>query len=80
MFFAYILKSDKTGSNYYGHCENLDDRIQIHNAGKVRSTKSKRPWKLLYCEEFQTRSEAYRREMYFKSRSGYKFLKTRNII
>ena len=80
MFFAYILRSDKTRSNYYGHCKNLNDRLKYHNDGKVRSTKAKRPWKLLYSEQFNTRSEAYKRELFFKSRSGYKYLKNNGII
>jgi putative endonuclease len=80
MFFAYILKSEKTGSHYYGHCEDLEERLKNHNAGKVRSTKSKRPLKIHYYEEFQSRSEAFKRELFFKSRSGYKFLKGEGII
>ena len=80
MFFTYILKSEKAGSCYYGHCEDLESRLKIHNAGKVRSTKSKRPWKILYYEEFPSRSEAYKRELYFKSRNGFKYLKRQGII
>jgi len=80
MFFAYVLKSENCGSHYYGYCEDLEERIERHNEGKVRSTKSKRPWKLLYYEEFPSRSEAYRRELFFKSRNGYKYLKKKGII
>ena len=79
MFFTYILKNEKTGSYYYGHCENIEIRLKRHNAGKVRSTKSKRPWMIHYFEEFPSRSEAYKRELYFKSRRGYKFLKENGI-
>ncbi len=80
MFFTYVLKSEKKGTHYYGHCQNVDIRLKRHNAGKVRSTKSKRPWKLIYFEKFPTRSEAYKRELYFKSRAGYKLLKKNKII
>ena len=80
MFFTYILKSEKCGSHYYGHCKDLAGRLKNHNTGKVRSTKSKRPWKILYYEEFKSKSEAYKRELYFKSRSGYKFLTKEGII
>ena len=80
MFFAYILKSHQTGSYYYGHCEDLGARFKSHNACKVRSTKSERPWNIHYYEEFQTKSEAYKREIYFKSRNGYKYLKRKEII
>jgi putative endonuclease len=80
MFFTYILKSTVDGSHYYGHCENLETRLKTHNGGKVRSTKAKRPWILHYSEEFKTRSEAYRRELFFKSIEGYKYLKAEGII
>jgi putative endonuclease len=80
MFFTYIIISDKTGSYYYGHCNDLDARLKCHTLGKVRPTKSKRPWKVLYYEEFHAKSEAYKRELYFKSRRGYKFLKRKGII
>ena len=80
MYYAYILLSLKTGKYYYGHTEDLKRRLKYHNSGKVRSTKSSRPWKLHYYEKFETRSEAYRREMFFKSIEGYRWLKSRGII
>ena len=80
MFFVYILKSDNTGTHYYGSCQDLEIRLKRHNEGKVKYTRSRRPWKLIYYEEFPTRSEAYRRELFFKSRSGYKFLKDQKIM
>ena len=80
MFFAYIIRSDLDGSHYYGHCEDLDIRIKRHNQGKVRSTKLKRPWKIHYFEEFPFRSDAYKRELFFKSRAGFRFLKEMKII
>jgi len=35
---------------------------------------------LHYKEEFNTRSEAVRRERFFKSYDGYKYLKSQKII
>ena len=55
-------------------------RLKRHNRGKVRSTKAYIPWKVVYTEEFQTKSEAYQREMFFKSIDGYQFLKSKGII
>ena len=73
-YYAYILKSLATGEFYKGSCENLQRRIGDHNRGKVRSTKSKRPWVIHYSEEFETRLEALERERFFKSRSGWRWL------
>jgi len=80
MFHVYVLRSEKVKMHYYGHSKDLDNRIKKHNLGRVRSTKSGKPWKLLYSERFDSKSEAYRREMFFKSIEGYRYLKDKGII
>jgi putative endonuclease len=80
MFFVYILKSLKDGGFYYGSSSELEKRIKSHNTGKVRSTKSRRPFVLHYVEEFQTKKEAIQRELFFKSIDGYNWLKEKSII
>ncbi|PWN06255.1 endonuclease [Rhodohalobacter mucosus] len=80
MYSAYILQSEKNLSHYYGHSGDLDKRLKEHNAGKVRSTKAYRPWKLIYFEEFLTKSEAYKKEQFFKIIDGYNYLKSSGII
>ncbi len=79
-YFMYILKSESTGSSYVGHTSNLDKRVMEHNSGKSLSTKNKRPWRLVYNEEYATRSEAASREKYFKSVNGRLELKERGIL
>ena len=79
-YFAYILKSEIFGTYYYGSAEDVEIRLKRHNAGHVRSTKSRRPWRIHYVERFDSRAEAYRRELFFKSIEGYKFLKEKTII
>nr|NQU94436.1 GIY-YIG nuclease family protein [Bacteroidota bacterium] len=66
-YAAYILKSLSYGNYYYGSSENPNARLKSHNAGKVRYTKGRRPWVMHYMEEVDTRSEAFRRKMFFKS-------------
>ena len=65
---------------YYGHTSDLNRRLEKHNSGKVRYTKGKGPWKLVYSEPFESKSEAYRRELFFKSIEGYRYLKEKGII
>lgn len=67
MFYIYILLSEPSGKFYIGSTGNLDDRLVRHNSGRSKSTKSGIPWRLVYTEQFETRSEAYRREMELKS-------------
>ena len=80
MFFAYILHSLKDGSFYYGSSGNLENRLAEHNAGKVRSTKGRRPFEIHYSERFATRREALRREKFFKTIAGYRRLKEQGMI
>ncbi|MFN1836168.1 GIY-YIG nuclease family protein [Balneola sp. MJW-20] len=80
VFYAYILKSMSHGTYYYGSTASLSDRVKEHNNGKVRYTKGRRPWRVHYVEKFSTRSEACKREQYFKTIEGYSFLKQKGII
>ncbi len=79
-FYAYILKSLSYGNYYYGSTNDLEKRINQHNNGQMKYTKGRRPWILHYFEEFDTRSEAQKREYFFKSIEGYNYLKQANII
>ncbi|OIP00126.1 MAG: endonuclease [Bacteroidetes bacterium CG2_30_33_31] len=79
MFYTYILKSETHGNYYYGHTNDLEKRIKQHNMGQVKYTKGRRPWKLHYFEEFETKSGAAKREYFFKSIDGYLWLKSQKI-
>ena len=80
MFYSYVLKSLKDGKYYYCHTADLKLRLDIHNKGKVKSTKSRTPFILHYYETFETKAEAAKREFFFKSINGYVFLKESKII
>ncbi len=54
---------------------NIQKRITYHNNGKVKSTKSKIPWKIVYNETAINREDARKREKYLKSAAGRKFRK-----
>lgn len=79
MNFVYVLKSENDNIRYIGLTNNLDRRLTEHNHGKVKSTKSRLSFKLVYLEEFESRSEAALREKFFKTGSGREFLKSINI-
>jgi len=79
-YYTYILKSGKDSKFYYGSTSDLQKRLIAHNAGKVRATKGRRPFVLHYSEQFTTRSEAFKRERFFKTIDGYLWLKSQNII
>ncbi|OGN91263.1 MAG: hypothetical protein A2Z75_07560 [Chloroflexi bacterium RBG_13_50_10] len=72
-FFVYILLNPDNRF-YIGQTSDLQLRLQRHNEGKVISTKSRRPWKLVYSEQFDTRSEAISRERQLKRLKSKKAL------
>jgi len=63
---TYVLKSLKDGNLYVGATRNLNQRISEHNSGKNRSTKHRRPFTLVYCEEYDNIAKARNREKMFK--------------
>ena len=64
--YTYILRC-KDDSLYTGWTNNLEKRIQNHNAGKgAKYTKTRRPVKLVYYEEHETKNEAMSREYAIK--------------
>lgn len=67
IYYAYILRSLKDDNFYTGYTSNLKRRLARHNGGWVRSTKARRPFELIYWEQFKTRSDAMKRERKLKS-------------
>lgn len=75
MFYAYVIKSLKDSSFYKGHCEDIQVRLKEHNAGKTKSIVAKLTFELVYYEKFEKRELGIRREKYFKTAAGRKYLK-----
>lgn len=69
MFFMYILKSLTDGKLYIGSCNDLRSRFKKHNLGLVKSTKMRRPFKLVYYEAYADEKEARHREHNLKLRA-----------
>jgi putative endonuclease len=76
-YFSYILYSASYNRFYKGHCVDLTERLKQHNHGHTKSTKPFIPWEIIYFEEFETREEAVKRERYFKTAAGRRFLKNK---
>jgi putative endonuclease len=73
-YHVYVLRSMKDRNLYIGMTSDLQARISSHNCGRVRSTKARRPLKLVYSEEFSSKTEARRRELFLKTGQGRKSL------
>ncbi|MDO8452162.1 MAG: GIY-YIG nuclease family protein [bacterium] len=75
MWYTYVLKSQVNLRLYTGSTDNLERRLEEHNAGKSKYTKLTRPFDLVYTEEYATRLEARRRERFLKTGKGRELLK-----
>ena len=76
MFYVYILRSLKNRRLYTGSTNDLKRRLGEHNRGQSKYTKYSGPFELIYKEECLTKSEAYKRELFFKTGKGRDFLKS----
>lgn len=66
MNYTYMVRC-ADGSLYTGWTNDLERRLEAHNAGKgAKYTKSRRPVTLCYWETFATKEEAMRREAAIK--------------
>ena len=74
MFYTYIIQSQKSGKYYTGSCQDIDIRLERHNAGATPSTKSGRPWELVYTESYENNSDALKREREIKSKKSRKYI------
>ena len=64
--YGYILRC-ADGTLYTGWTNDLQHRVETHNAGKgAKYTRTRRPVELCYYETFDTVSEAMRREAAIK--------------
>ena len=77
MFYTYILSSLKDNKLYIGYTDNLKRRFAEHNKGLVDATKDRLPLILVYYEACLIKENAIKREKYFKTGFGRKFLKER---
>ncbi len=74
MKYVYILQSLADEARHYtGITDNLGDRLEKHNAGKVAHTSKFRPWRIQTYIAFSDDARAYDFEKYLKSGSGRAF-------
>ncbi|MCZ6614223.1 MAG: GIY-YIG nuclease family protein [Chloroflexi bacterium] len=76
MFFVYILQSESSGRYYIGSTKDTAQRLTQHNAGMMKSTRSFRPWRLVYTETYETLPQARNREAQIKSWKNRSYMET----
>ena len=78
MYYVYVLQS-KVDKNwfYVGYTTNLEGRFKEHNSGKAISTKSRKPFVLVYYEAYRNKTDARCREKNLKTHQQRDILKDR---
>ena len=79
MYYTYVIKGLNNDFYYKGHCEDIKKRLLQHNTGATDSIKMYRPFEMVCYETFETREEAIRREKYFKSAAGRRYLRNKLV-
>ncbi|MFC3210649.1 GIY-YIG nuclease family protein [Planomicrobium okeanokoites] len=64
--YFYVLEC-ADNSYYAGYTNDLQKRLETHNAGKgAKYTRARGPVKMIHSEEFETKPEAMKAEYAFK--------------
>jgi len=68
-YYVYMLLCDD-GSYYTGYTNDIASRLERHKTGHgARYTRMRKPKRIVYVEEFKTRSDAAKRELQIKALS-----------
>jgi len=73
MYYVYILLNEAKTKTYTGVSDDVN--LTEHNAGRVKSSRAYRPYKIIHVEPFETLSEARQKEKFYKSATGRRKLK-----
>jgi len=73
-YYSYIIYSQTRDRYYVGSSSNPEQRLERHNQGATPSTRSGRPWKLMYVEQYASKTEALKREKDIKRRKSRKYI------
>lgn len=77
VYYVYVLQSKSDHKFYTGYTKNLKLRLELHQNGKVDSTKRRGGLKLIYFEGCLNQQDATHREKYLKTFHGKLFLRNR---
>jgi len=66
MYYVYIIESEQSGIFYKGSTSNYINRLAQHNEDINAYTKGKGPWKLVFVQQFETKTEALLKEKKLK--------------
>jgi putative endonuclease len=75
IYTVYILFSVKYNKIYVGYTSDLINRVHSHNELSSKDwTRSFRPWIVIYCEYFENKVHAAKREKQLKGGKGREWI------
>lgn len=75
MYYVYVIEGPK--QFYIGSTNDLRRRLKEHQADQSQATKYRGPWKLVYYEASESKTDALTREKYLKTAWGKRYLRKR---
>jgi putative endonuclease len=75
MYHVYILLNKAKTRTYAGVTDDINKRLAVHNAGRVKASRPYRPYTVVHRESFETLKEARQKETFYKSTTGRRRLK-----
>jgi putative endonuclease len=74
-FYTYALFSEQYNKIYIGYSSDVNRRLLAHNDDRNKGWTAKfRPWKIIYTESSESKSEAMKREKQLKTAKGREFI------
>ena len=77
-YYVYILYSKRRDRYYIGYSHDPESRLEEHNLGATKFTRTGRPWILVYTEDFEDKKSAIHRELEIKKMKSRKYIE--NLI
>ncbi len=75
MHYVYILLNEARTRTYTGFADDVEKRLAMHNAGRVKASGPYRPYNIIHTESFETLKEARQKEKFYKSTAGRRRIK-----
>ena len=74
---VYILFSISLDSYYIGHTgSSMEERLRHHLTNHKGYTARAKDWNVVYVKSFQSKSDAYQRELQIKRQKSRKYIET----
>ncbi|MFH1280872.1 MAG: GIY-YIG nuclease family protein [Candidatus Beckwithbacteria bacterium] len=76
MYNVYFIESQKNYQVYVGYTSKTpEERLNEHNQGSNQFSKTYKPFKLIYFETYHCKTDAIKRENFYKSGFGKRIKK-----